>query len=150
MSEWLTPAYRGWWSRVWVFRPWRGSRCRSLRTGRWGSGHSGFPPLSPTFQRCCPIPQCYLKHRNDPGKTATGQLRGSKQSYGLIYRSDMKFCLIRLKQVRFHSEATLVKQIVLVGEMKIKINKSSQPKPRLETPSHQRRSVMKLFVPPNH
>lgn len=60
----------------------------------------------------------------------------------------MKFGQIRLKQVGFIQK--LVKQIVLRGEMKIKINKSSQPKPRLETPSHQRRSVMKLFVPPNH
>lgn len=75
MNERLALTYRGWWSRVWVFRLWRGSRCRFLRTGHWDSGHSGFPPLGPTFQWCCPNPRCCSKHRNDPGKTLAGQIK---------------------------------------------------------------------------
>lgn len=150
MSERLTPAYRGWWSRVWVFRPWRGSRCRSLRMGRWGSGRSGFLPLSPTFRWCCPIPQCCSKHRNDPGKTATGQIKKQLTELWIYTQVWYEVWSNQIKTVWVYSEATLVKQTVLVGEMKIKINKSYQPKPRLETSSHQRRSVMKLFLPPNH
>lgn len=75
MNERLALTYQGWWSRAWVFRLWRGSRCRFLRMGHWGSGHSVFPPLWPIFRWCCPNPRCCSKHRNDPGKTLAGQIK---------------------------------------------------------------------------
>lgn len=150
MKEQSAPAYPGWWWRGWASRPWRGSRCRSLRTGHWGSGHSVFLPPSPTFRWCCPIPQCCSKRRNDPGITWTGQIKRQETELWIYTPAWYEVWSNQIKTVGVYSGATPVKQIVLVGEMEIKINKPSPPKPCLGTSSHHRRRGMKLLQPQNH
>lgn len=117
--------------------------------GSLGFGSLGVPSTLAHFPMVLSHPTMLFKTQEWSWKDSDRAETGSKQRLWIYTQVWYEAWSNQIKTGRVYSEAKLVKQTVLVGKMKIQINKSSQPRARLETSSHQRR-VMKLFLPPNH
>ena len=89
---------------------WRASRCLSLRRGRLGLGHSGFPPLAPTFQWCCPIRRCSSTHSSDP-----------EEGGQIVYTAKHTCPLQHYKYLfyhRFHLDFTYITSFIYPGNQR--------------------------------